>query len=105
MKQMKQISEPLSDWLAHQPLQPLFLKLLALCDVAGLYIVDRDQQVIHWSRGAEQLSGLKAEDVTGKPCLQEYAITEGGDHQKQLIKSFQADGHKIELEKDYPGFV
>lgn len=99
MKQMKQIPELLSSWLTRQPLQPLFLKLLALCDVAGLYIVDRDQQVIHWSQGAEQLSGLKATNITGKPCLQEYAITEGDDYKKQLIKSFKIDGHKIELNK------
>ncbi|MGZ8160372.1 MAG: sigma-54 interaction domain-containing protein [Methylobacter sp.] len=99
MKQMKQIPEPLSEWLAHQPLRPLFLKLLALCDVAGLYIVDRDQQVIHWSQGAAQLSGLKSEDVTGKPCLQEYAVTESSGHQKQLIKSLKTDQQKIELEK------
>ncbi|MCK9396435.1 MAG: sigma 54-interacting transcriptional regulator [Methylobacter sp.] len=99
MKQTKQIPEPLSGWLAHQLLQPLFLKLLELCDGAGLYIVDRDQQVIHWSRGAELLSGLKAEDVTGKPCLQEYVIADGGDHKKQLIKLFQAGGHSLELEK------
>ncbi|MDP1774881.1 MAG: sigma 54-interacting transcriptional regulator [Methylobacter sp.] len=96
---MKQFPESLSDWLRHQSLQPLFLKLLALCDVAGLYIVDRDQQVVHWSRGAEQLTGLKAGDATGKTCLPEYAITEGGEHKKQLIKSSQASGHKIELEK------
>jgi len=84
VKQTKQIPEPLSDWLARQPLQSLFLKLLALCDIAGLYIVDRDQQVIHWSQGAAQLSGLKTEDATGKPCLQEYAITEGGNHKNNL---------------------
>jgi transcriptional regulator with PAS, ATPase and Fis domain len=96
---MKQFSESLSDWLAGQPIQPLFLKLLALCDVAGLYIVDRGQQVVHWSRGAEQLTGLKGGDITGKTCLPEYAITEGGEHKKQLIKSSQAGGHNIELEK------
>jgi len=99
MKQTKQIPEPLSGWLAHQPLQPLLLKLLTLCDVAGLYIVDRDQQVVHWSQGAAQLSGLRTEDVTGKPCLQEYAITESGDHQKQLITSLKTDQQKINLEK------
>ncbi len=96
---MKQINQPLAYWLAHHPMQPLFLKLLALCDVAGLYIVDRDQQVIHWSRGAEQLTGLKAGDIIGKTCLPEYAITEGCEHKKQLIKSFQVGEHKIELEK------
>ncbi|MFI3155397.1 MAG: sigma 54-interacting transcriptional regulator [Methylococcaceae bacterium] len=99
MKQTKQIFASLSDWLAQQSLQPLFLKLLALCDSAGLYIVDRDQQVVYWSQGAERLSGLKAEDVTGKPCFQEYAIADGSDHKKQLIKSSKTDQHKTELEK------
>ncbi|MGZ5043410.1 MAG: sigma-54 interaction domain-containing protein [Methylobacter sp.] len=99
MKQTKQLSDPLSVWLAQQLLQPLFLKLLALCDVAALYIVDRNQQVIHWSQGAEQLSGLYAKDVTGKPCKQEYAITDNDDHRKQLITVFQTDGSKVELEK------
>ncbi|MEE7624849.1 sigma 54-interacting transcriptional regulator [Methylobacter sp. Wu8] len=96
---MKQFSESLPDWLAHQPLQPLFLNLLGLCDGAGLYIVDRDQRIVHWSQGAEQLSGLKAADVTGSPCLQEYAITEAGDHKKQRIQLFNMDGHSIELRK------
>lgn len=96
---MKQINQSLSDWLERQPIQPLFLKLLTLCDDSGLYIVDRDQQVVHWSRGAEQLTGLKAGDLAGKTCLPEYAITEGGEHKKQLIKLSQAEGHKIELGK------
>lgn len=96
---MKHINKPLSAWLQHQPLQPLFLKLLALCDVAGLYIVDQDQQIVHWSQGAEQLSGLRADDLTGKTCLPEYAITDGSDHQKQLIKSSKSDQYSIELQK------
>ncbi len=96
---MKQINKTLSDWLEHQPLQPLFLKLLSLCDDSCLYIVDRDQQVVHWSRGAEQLTGLKADDIAGKTCLPEYAIAEGGGYQKRLIKSSQTDQYHLELEK------
>jgi transcriptional regulator with PAS, ATPase and Fis domain len=96
---MKQINKALSDWLAHQSFQSMFLKLLVLCDVAALYIVDRDQQVVYWSPGMEQLTGLKNEDTVGKTCLAEYAITEADEHKKQLIKSSQVDGHKIELEK------
>ncbi|MGZ4991966.1 MAG: sigma-54 interaction domain-containing protein [Methylobacter sp.] len=97
---MKQISTSLSGWLARQPLQPLFLTLLDLCDGAGVYIVDGEQQIIHWSRGAEQLSGLKAENVTGKPCPQEYAITsEGGEYKKQRIQITQTGGHIIGLNK------
>lgn len=96
---MKQINKPLSDWLASQPLQPLLLELLALCDDVGLYIVDREQQVVHWSRGAEQLTGLAAGDATGKTCLPEYEIFDGGDQQKQQIKSSRAGGQTVELEK------
>lgn len=99
MKKTKQIPEPLSDWLVRQPMQPFLLTLLALCDVAGLYIVGQDQQVIYRGQGAKQLSGLKAADITGKLCLQEYAITEDSDHKKQLIKSFKVDGQTIELNK------
>ena len=99
MKQTKQIFAPLSDWLAQQQLQPLVLKLLALCDRAGLYIVDRNQEVIYWSRGAEQLSGLKAGDIIGNSCFQEYVINHGSDHKKQLIKIFKTNQHKVELEK------
>lgn len=99
MKQTKQIFESLPDWLAHQPIQALFLKLLGLCDSAGLYIVNQDQQVMHWSQGAEQLSGLTSAEVVGKSCLPEYAITEGDDHRKQLIKLFRTNQPELELQK------
>jgi transcriptional regulator with PAS, ATPase and Fis domain len=99
VKHTEQLSEPLYVWLAEQPLQPLFLQLLALCDDAALYIVDRNQRVIHWSQGVEQLSGLYAKDVTGKPCKQEYVITDSDGHKKQFVKLLQTDGSKVKLEK------
>jgi transcriptional regulator with PAS, ATPase and Fis domain len=99
MKQAQQISETLTSWLARQSLQPLLLKLLSLYDIAGLYIVGRDQQLIYWSQGAEQLSGLKAEDITGKPGWQGYMITEDDDDKKQSVKIPSADGREIELSK------
>ncbi|TAN65101.1 MAG: AAA family ATPase [Methylobacter sp.] len=99
MKQEKQIFEPLSNWLAHQPMQALFLELLGLCDSAGLYIVNQDQQIVHWSQGAEQLSGLKSVEVAGKPCLPEYAITEDSHHKTQRIKLCKMNQPDIELQK------
>lgn len=99
MKQNKQQFSPLSDWLVQQSLHPLISKLLALCDDTGLYIVDRNQHIIYWSLGAERLSGLKAEDIAGKPCVQEYEISESDDHKKQLIKPFKNNQHRIELAK------
>jgi transcriptional regulator with PAS, ATPase and Fis domain len=99
MRQMKQLPETLPSWLARQSLQPLIEKLLILCDAVGLYIVDQQQRVIHWSQGAEQLSGVKAEDITGKPCLQEYAINEDSEVKKQRIRFIDRDGQGVELDK------
>ena len=47
----------------------------------------------------EELSGLRQEDVVGKPCLPEYAITEAGNSQEQLVKLSGVDGNKIEVKK------
>ena len=47
----------------------------------------------------EELSGLRQEDVVGKPCLPEYAITEAGNNQEQFVKLSGADGNKIEVKK------
>lgn len=99
VKQMKQPPETLINWLQSQSLQPLLLKLLALCDQVGLYIVDKDQRVVFWSQGAEQASGLSAEDVAGKTCRQEYAITDQNDGEKQSVKLLSSDGRNIELSK------
>lgn len=99
MKQVKQLPETLTKWLQQQSLQPLLLKLLALCDEIGFYVVDKDQQVMFWSQGAEQLSGLPAESMTGKTCQQEYAITVHDDGKKQSVKLRSPDGRDIELGK------
>jgi len=99
MKHVQQIPEALSDWLALQALQPLLLTLLALCDDAGFYIVNCEQGVIHWSPGAERLTGVAASEIVGRLCPQEYAISGAVDHQKKLIKLAQADGPLRELEK------
>ncbi|MGZ5579138.1 MAG: sigma-54 interaction domain-containing protein [Methylobacter sp.] len=96
---MKQPPETLINWLQSQSLQPLLLKLLALCDQAGLYIVDKDQRVVFWSQGAELASGLSAEAITGKTCRQEYAITDHNDGEKQSVKLLSSDGRNIELSK------
>ncbi|WP_340122214.1 sigma-54 dependent transcriptional regulator [Methylobacter svalbardensis] len=87
------------DWLAQFDSTTIFSKMLDLCDCAGIYIVDKDQQLLHWSLGAEKLSGLKCANVIGKACLQEYAITEAGKNKEQLIKLTRVDGYKIEVKK------
>lgn len=47
----------------------------------------------------EALSGLRKEQVIGKPCLQELAITEAGNSQEQSIKLPEFGGRPIERKK------
>lgn len=102
MKHLKQtalFSEKLADWLAQFDSTTIFSKMLELCDRAGVYVVDQNQQVLHWSLGAEKLSGLNCDDVIGKVCLQEFAITDASNDKEQLIKLTRVDGHNIEVKK------
>ncbi|NCB42733.1 MAG: GGDEF domain-containing protein [Clostridia bacterium] len=34
----------------------------------GVYFVDKDRKITYWNKGAEEISGFKAEDVMGKHC-------------------------------------
>ena len=47
----------------------------------------------------EELSELCQEDVVGKSCLREYAITEAGNNQEQFVKLSGTDGNKIGVKK------
>jgi PAS domain S-box-containing protein len=85
--------------LADQPVQLCFLKLLALCDDEAIYIVDKDQKVLHWSEGAEKLTGFSHDGIIGRPCFPEYVITDVKDSKEQLIKLPHTDGHIIEVKK------
>lgn len=86
----------LSQWLAGQPVQQFFLKLLALCDGEAIYMVDKDQKVLHWSCGAEKLTGFSYEEIVGRPCLPECVIN---GLIEQLITLSKTDGNKIQLKK------
>ena len=99
LKPAEIFSEKFTSWLAQFDSATIFSKMLALCDYAGLYVIDKEQQLLYWSPGAEQLSGLKVEDVIGKACSQEYAITDTNENNELLIKLAHAGGHKIEVKK------
>jgi transcriptional regulator with PAS, ATPase and Fis domain len=99
VKQSTLFDKPLPEWLAGQSVQQFFLKLLALCDSEAIYIVDKDQKVLHWSDGAEKLTGFSREEIAGKPCLPECVITNGNESIEQLITLSKADGNKIQLKK------
>ena len=99
MKQTALFPENNPAWLAQFECSTLLVKILDFCGSAPVYIVDNDQQVLYWSLGMEELSGLRQEDVVGKSCLPEYTITEAGNNQEQLVKLSGADGNKIEVKK------
>jgi PAS fold. len=80
-------------------------KLLDLCESLALYIVDKNQQILYWNRGAEQLSGLGCKKVIGKPCLPEYVITDNNDNQEQLVKISRANGNTIEVRKLFEFYI
>jgi transcriptional regulator with PAS, ATPase and Fis domain len=86
-------------WLAQFDSTTLLSTMLDLCDSESVYIVDQDQQVLYWSQGMEELSGLRQEHVIGKPCLQELAITEAGNSQEPPIESSRLDEHTLSERK------
>ena len=99
MKQTALFPENNPAWPAQFECSTLLVKIFELCGSAPVYIVDKDQQVLYWSLGMEELSGLRQQDVVGKSCLYEYAITDAGNNQEQLVKLSGADGNKIGVKK------
>ena len=65
MKQTALLPENNAAWLAQFDSSTLLVKMLELCGPAPIYIVDKGQQVLYWSLGMEELSGLRQEDVVG----------------------------------------
>lgn len=98
LKQDDLFSDKFTSWLAQFDSATIFSSMLALGDCAGLYVVDKEQQLLYWSRGAERLSGLTFDDVVGNACLQEYAIIESTEN-KQFIKLSHAEGDKVEVKR------
>jgi PAS domain S-box-containing protein len=99
MKQTALFSGNNPNWLAQFDSPTLLVKMLDLYASASVYIVNKDQQILYWSPGMEELSGLRQEDVAGKSCLQEYVITDAANNQEQLVKLSRDDGNKIEVKK------
>ena len=65
MKQTASFPENTPAWLAQFECSTLMVNMLELFDSAPIYIVENDQQVLYWSPGMEELSGLRQQDVVG----------------------------------------
>mgnify|MGYP000000812286 FL=1 len=61
--------------------EELFVKILNQMPF-GVYCVDTDRKIFYWSKGAERISGYKAEDMLGKHCFESHLdhIDETGTH-------------------------
>jgi PAS domain S-box-containing protein len=44
--------------------------LASLLTADGLFCVDRNQRIVHWSESAERVVGLKADEVVGRLCYE-----------------------------------
>ncbi len=74
MKQTASFLNNYEHWLAEFDNKVFLSKILDICHSANVYIVDKDQRVLYWSLGMENLTGLKQEVVIGHVCLPEYII-------------------------------
>lgn len=74
-------------------------KMMDLCDTSSIYIVDRNQLVIHWGNEMEKLSGIQRDDAIGNPCLNILNITELSDTKEALIKLPRNGGYVIKVKK------
>ena len=89
----------LSPWLAEHSQASLFLELLAFCEDDAIYVVNKDQQLLHWSKGAEALTGLSRAISLGARCSSEFMIIDDVDAMEPLIYLSKADGSEIQLTK------
>lgn len=86
-------------WLAQFDNATWLSTLLNLYDSAGFYIVDQYQQILYWSKSAEQLTGLRHEDLVGQACLAQYHITHENNDTVLSVASPQTSHKNIRLKK------
>lgn len=69
----------------------------------GLYIVDLHRTILFWNKGAEQITGFTAKDVTGKSCADNILIhvdEKGTNLCFGICPLLKSINHDISLEAD-----
>jgi len=100
MKNNALFVENICQWLAQFDCADLLCKLLDLYASSAIYIVDKEQRVLYWSAGMENLSGIAHEAIVGLPCLQEYVITDDDSgNAGQFVNLSHDGGNNIEVHK------
>ena len=83
----------------------------------GIYYLDRDRTITYWNRGAEKLTGYKAEEVIGKSCrnnllnhVNEHgtvlcnhhcpmaATMQDGEPREAYVYFHHAEGHRVPVQ-------
>jgi transcriptional regulator with PAS, ATPase and Fis domain len=88
----------LIDWMAQLSSEYLFTSFLELFSQDGLYIVNSNQQVIHWSIGAAKATGFESNAMLGRSCPTQLSITEKSPSH-QTINLTQASGGECQIQK------
>ena len=88
----------LTHWSQQLDTASVVFKMAELVETAALFIVDRDQRVLLWNPGAEQLSGFKRDAMLGKACLPECRIDAQQNTLTRNILLSRVDGAIIKLQ-------
>ncbi len=90
-------NKALLSWLNSQSASGLFVPFLTLFDNEAFYVLDSQQQVLYWSLGVEQLTGLNADDVVGKPCSSIYSVKDDAIDNSYLINITMPEGSTTQV--------
>ncbi len=114
---MKQLTMPreaeLDDWLERVGPGDVLRKMADLEPSLALFVVDSERRIVHFSAGAEQLLGFRAEDVVGEHCLKANrcqacivgcGISERGTVSRMPLTLYRGDGQSVDVEKSGAAF-
>ncbi len=88
----------LNRWLKQFDEGEVVKALTELCDLTAFLIIDSDQRIVEWSRGAEKLSGYQRNQMLGEPCLDAFKINESEQVNQARVKLLRTDGKRIEID-------
>ncbi len=77
----------------------ILTQLLDLCFSVGIYIVDKEQHILHWEQTIEKLTGIQRQDAIGKRCLPGLKITQHSGGKEELINLPGPGGLVFEVKK------
>jgi PAS domain S-box-containing protein len=61
-----------------------------------VYVIDGSQRVVYWNHGAEKITGLRTQEMLGRPCAGNLGL----DHIEMTVT---AEGLRIELMESEAG--